>query len=1427
MKIKNKHLSSIFCPESSVHGVALVAVLAILVVLTILAASFSAMMNLELKQSSEQQTSYLLDTLTEAGFEHAKTLLFTDSESAKKRNSVKTVAIKFLTTKDKKDKIFTKWFYLKDKSGKTVGRYRMRIEDEAAKVNINRARLPINSKGYGWDTGEINLSKALGVPDNIAKNILKYRYGANLVPGGRGDDDYNNVILMSDGIDNNANGIIDEENEGMNDPGEYQANNLKGDDRKFSTINESVSILMDTKKPLTFAIKSAMRKKIPQRGTIYSIDEPGSPTLRNDMLTDINCMTARDARKMITKANERKTFIPGGQKRAQLAANIVDYRDENHVLSTLGSTYGVEAICFNEVMANDESVTHDTVWARIPYNPDPWFKGDFWRDNFGMVDNERCIYCPDMFFGCIPDSPSQIENRFQMIDPRKAWHIEAGNGTEKKGTLEKDRNGYKIYWLDAIGEKGNATDARMYMDGADTDLDKPPASIVPYSGRERYLIWPSNSTAERAGRSAFETFLEDKMMPVLEKVSMANKHRPKFKPDYFKNSLAMVYVWKKRAGLDDNISIGCFNIIESDDESITFDNENYFDNNPMYNFDSQMQNYFNETWKEDYDISITINSWANQHSAIAWQPKANQTFLLRSRQPRAGKYFQIIVGRPPYAPDSGESGLNGYPDDLGVSGKIGGGYSEDKNFKKRRWLYNDGNPIRTKRGGWIDILITSAPFGTQGINRKEKRGQQLGYIRMVGPEVSEMYNASATPVSLANWRVICNTGSKATEIGLIHDTSYYDKKLKKSITTDNPIVEPGGHFYLVNDTKLFDYWYGSANGKWGSSPKEEVPVFQMDADNWGVAYKVKDSRVDLNLGGVVITLDKFDFDANKVFGNETVKFIDKKNAKKKRYWNNVFTYVRGGYKMPKDKFFTWKFGEPKKLVGADLMILGLPSDGGIVSLTLKNEYEQICARTVDYGKVKKHELGKSCEKIDPTKNTWKKRGKHTIAGRNSDALNRAMRTRRSETFFIKNGPYGNIGEMRHVTTGNDFERLGGKKGDISKGLNSLGALADVLACSSIRLEAASGNVSRKGWREAKDEVANSSLTTIKAKNGGWQIDKWKGQTLRFLTGPLRGEKFLILGNTKNAINLSQKGAKYKPYSAPNRKLCQPEKGDVFSIGPSYVSALCYTRVGGDVGEWEWKNALPNIDQATDASQNLYIYGLNDAIDTTEFFEENNNASLDVDVWNYKTQKFDNLCKKKKYGKQDSFLAGKISSDNISNSGDFKIRLTAHDIAEKGLASDTDEARIDTGGRQTGIAWFNYAAISPIPVPARVNINTAPARLLASLPAITAKLARNIAGGISSDKDKNLKPYKRLGDIMRVQGMTPEIFERCANLLTVDSAYFTIEVEAQALKGGKPDAEEFAVDLDNVTGSRSKRFVLKIMETKDNSSTFRTMEKYSL
>ena len=278
------------------------------------------------------------------------------------------------------------------------------------------------------------------------------------------------------------------------------------------------------------------------------------------------------------------------------------------------------------------------------------------------------------------------------------------------------------------------------------------------------------------------------------------------------------------------------------------------------------------------------------------------------------------------------------------------------------WVCNNGKPMKTKSGGWMNVLVTSSP----DVSRLAKKGQMLTYIRLLAPEVAEMYNASATPVSLANWRVICNTGSLATQIGKIHDTAYYDQKLRRRIVDNNPVVQPGGHFYLVNDTQLFDDWYGNADNKWGSKADEQVPVFQMDEENWGVSYKIETAKL---IPGHVYTirLQNFNYDVSKDFRNETVKIIDEKNKNNPYGWNNVMVPARnrsnqGVQTSTKEFFFTY-FGDMSKLKNAKLMILGLPASGGFVSLTLKNEYDQICARTVDYGRLEPEELGMSTEKI--------------------------------------------------------------------------------------------------------------------------------------------------------------------------------------------------------------------------------------------------------------------------------------------------------------------------------------------------------------------------------------------------------------------------------------------------------------------------------
>jgi len=1373
-------------------GIALVAVLAILVVLAIMAATFVTLMNIENKQSAVQMNSQQLDMLVDSGLEHAKSILTTDEiENALKDKPMLPDGIQ----------TFSKWYSVKDKEGKICGRYRIKIEDEASKVNINKAYLLENSKGSGWDTGEINLPHALGVSKKTAKRLIDFKYGKNRLPGIRGDDDQNNLILMADGIDNNANGIIDENNEGIEDPREYTPQHLKGDDRKFSSMSELALLLENDSGEKSPNLFSKIMSQLPNRLTIFSIDKPGSHTLPNGIPSDINSITPRECRKLLIRANADTPFEPNASKQTQLAANIVDYRDENHVLSTLGSTYGVEAICFNEILANDESYTIATDKANN-LNVD---KPGYWKDSYGSEDDKRLIYHVDSLYDCVPDDPvayPSIFGYYYNMDPRKAWRIKVVNRKVEMGNIKQlpDRK-IILTFPKVIGKygKGNPKFEPYFKATAPKDLP----------GSDPWCKWGFGNTVYSYYSATYEKYYKE-VISIMKKLSSVDGNRPKLPKNYFKNSYVNVYAWSDDIRRYNPESIGCFKIRSGDQKSITIDNDNVY--RKSVKFEEQLKK-INMAFT-NCDLSISINSWGNR-SPVACVPEANTTYLIRAKRPISGKFFKILVGQFP----EGHFGNKGYPDDLGVSGNMNGGHSVDENHFNKYWAYNDNKPIKTMRDGWMKIIINSS----DKISRKASIRQWLSYFRVLAPEIVEMYNASATPISLANWRVICNTGSLATQIGRIRSTAYYDRKLRKRIIDDNPVVQPQGHFYLVNDTELFDSWYGNQDNKWGSSADEEIPVFQMDEQNWGVSYKIKSTR-SVSGVGTFITLDESDLDKG-TFRGETIKFIDKENENKPGSWNNIFApvlfvdYNGNIISMAPNEIALDQIADAsefKKQVGKNIMVLGLLHGGGIVSLTLKNEYDQVCARTVDYGKVDLNEFNVSTEKIDPTKTTWIKRKKPSIGGTENKAKNRAMQSHNNDKFFIKNGPYCSVGEARNVSTGNDFERLGGS-GNISKGANALGALSKHMCSSFIRLESCLGDVTRVGWEQAYDEVAKSSLTSVTGKKGEWKINKWSGSTLRFLTGPLRGEKYPIISNSKSTLNLARKNSRFIPRSAPNRKALKPNIGNKFSIGPGYKTPLCYTRKSGDSAVWTWRNVIsyPGI-------YNFYVYGLNDAIDTTEFLEENNNASLDVELWNYKDNIYDMIKKRGKYGKQDSFNAGKIKPENISADGSIQMRLTAHNVTEINTDDKSGQAIAGTGGKQSGIAWFNYALITPVPVLGRVNINTAPACLLSSLPGINKSLAENIAEGVDVNGNKVLKPYQNLGDLFKVKGMNPDIFERCVNILTLDSSVYTVEIEAQTFKTSpnKPNVKQ-----NNILSSRKKRFTIELNKRTDGFFDIIEKERY--
>jgi type II secretory pathway component PulK len=1370
--------------HNSFKGIALVSVLAVLTILSILAVGFTIFMVTEINSTRQYYDSLNLDLLVANGLSHAKAEFASNRDNndpAIELQGNSAFQYKAFSTMAE-DNTFGSWRYVHNDSGELLGRYRIRIEDEAAKLNLNKAYLLDDSKGWGWDTSEITLPPALGISKKGAERIVEFKYGDDLLPGTILDDDRNNAHLVADGLDNNANGIIDEEDEGVNDPREYVANRLTGNDRSFTCVREVFPLIMGKIQvdKLGSLTQRAMMRKIAQRATLHSIDMPGSPTLPTDAPSDLNCLTVRECTRRLRTANEVIPFESNPTRRKQLAANIIDYRDENHVLSTIGSTYGIESICFNEVMANDAS---STFWLRDGTAPPELVKywieptdPHYWRDCYGSLDGRRPIYTITFAYF------TNREWRYHTIDPIRAWRVAPGR-TVSQGSFKMSGSTVTFKLPPGPGKRGSSSFPELlgysYMDGAVPDA-------LPGGQKwnsERYC-WSPNPSKDY-------TLLYKEVMKELKKRGQTINGHAKLPNNLFKNSHAMIYAWAEYRK-----PIGCFEVVRSSqNHEITV---KAHDAHTGESFKQRLAAV--GLTSTNIDISVSFDGWGSgMHTMI---PRVSGLHMFRPRNGRPGEYYKVQIMRDPI----GE--FEGYEiDTLGVSGDPGANSYDREDAKL--WDYKGGQPMKADEHGWVDVVLASSPK----VSRKKNVGQSLIYLRLVAPEVAEMYNASDHPISLANWRVICNTGSLATKIGHIRRTAFYDRTLKQRVIDDNPIVAPRGHFYLVNDTRLFDARYGNADFLWGSRADEQVPVFQMDERRWGVSYKIaKVERLWWAQSQIYVKDEHWKPD---MFRFETAQFLYPNKDYDSRSWHGAIVPLMFGNEENSFKIWT-ENNCPLPEEDGEIVILGLPYQGGIVSLTLKNEYDQVCARTVEYGTTEPEELGYSSEKIDPTQYTWHTQRNPTIGKTENLALNTAMRARRRRVAHIKNGPYGSVAEIHRVRTADSFTNVG-SGGSPSERTAMARAMADVFCTSHIRLEACDEEAEVTGWDKAVGVVTASDLRSIQDREAEWIVDQWKGHTLRFTSGPLRGESFPIAGNTRNILAISHESSGYAPRSAPGRNVLKPQKGSSFSIGPGYKSSMCYTRKSNQSGEWLWRRRIP-----VPGRYGLYIYGLNDAIDTTEFLEENYNAAIDVEVWNYKSERFDLLCERKQYGKEDCISVGIITPDHISSDGDFRIRLTAHDLVDSEEQNGKGIAASDIAVRRAENAWFNYAVITPVPVEGRINVNTAPARLLASVPGITPEIAANIEQGLDNNSKAVLKPYRSLGDLLLVKDLDVDRFERCANMLTVDSNAYTVEVEAQTLNDKDFDGK-YDPDTDAVHASRNKRFVMQLGNGSDNNCTFRLVD----
>ncbi len=257
---------------------------------------------------------------------------------------------------------------------------------------------------------------------------------------------------------------------------------------------------------------------------------------------------------------------------------------------------------------------------------------------------------------------------------------------------------------------------------------------------------------------------------------------------------------------------------------------------------------------------------------------------------------------------------------------------------------------------------------------------------------------------------------------------------------------------------------------------------------------------------------------------------------------------------------------------------------------------------------------------------------------------------------IKNAKFSSVKELKNVQ---------------NMSSNILNVAESCFIFEDIKLEAEEPGAHISGWTPtfsiAKSDAENNSF---EFENPGWPAEIWRHQTLRILSGVQKDQTFPIENNIENIITVDGN-------STEKKEKLSIKSGDTFSVGPGYSSPMFCATKNGEVGIWEWKNKNLETNNYT-----LYIFGLSDAIITTEFFEENNNANYDIEIYNYKTKEFEKICNKKRYGKQDNFNAGQITHEHISETGDFKIKVTAGNIN----FSDNFGSKL---------AWFDCAVLVPV------------------------------------------------------------------------------------------------------------------------------------
>ncbi|MFC1620875.1 hypothetical protein ACFL2G_01090 [Candidatus Omnitrophota bacterium] len=363
-------------------GIALILVVSVLAVAGIMAVSFAFTMRLELKSANNYFEATRASYLAEAGISYAQSILKEDERGIDSfEDKWHTIFSGADVDNDGDEELDSKWIYVYNDLDEPVGRYAVLVRDQTSLLNINIATKhnisPLKTT-EGWTPYELDLQKFLASfemddSQKAYEEILDFRYGFDGEPGASGvDDNQNQRVLSSDGIDNNADGIIDEAGEGIDEPMEFTADVPFGDDSAFQTPFELAKIS---------SVPKDVFKKIYAYITSYSVDK--NLDVEGRIRENINFMDAATLAILLEDAGVSDPF--------QKAVNIMDACDEDFSQSIITKLY-------NRIAAVNRGPVGDWTWKSGHYESDisngksltiSWInvpEGEYYIGVFGVED---------------------------------------------------------------------------------------------------------------------------------------------------------------------------------------------------------------------------------------------------------------------------------------------------------------------------------------------------------------------------------------------------------------------------------------------------------------------------------------------------------------------------------------------------------------------------------------------------------------------------------------------------------------------------------------------------------------------------------------------------------------------------------------------------------------------------------------------------------------------------------------------------------------------------------------------------------------------------------------------------------------------------------------------------------------------------------